>query len=49
MKKIAEDLHMYTKSYNYMRYGSWDMECNRQFFVIMGYFLPFYPAFDPES
>ena len=26
-----------------MMYGSWDMECNGEFFVILDHFLPFYP------
>ena len=25
------------------------MECDRQFFVILGYFLPFYPTNDPKN
>ena len=27
-----------------MMYGFWDMECDRYFFVILVYFLPFYPS-----
>ena len=35
---------------NHVRYGSWDMEPNRQpFFVILDHFLPFYPPLDPEN
>ena len=53
MKKFAGDiiiLHMCTKNHNYMMYGSWDMECDRQnFFVIMDRFLPFYSPMDPEN
>ena len=30
-------------------YGSWDMERDRQFFVILDRFLPFYPPYDPEN
>ena len=37
-------LHMCTKHYNHMIYGSWDMEWDGQFFVILGHFLPFYPT-----
>ena len=32
-----------------MMYGSWDMECKRQFFVILDHFLPLYPPMDPEN
>ena len=32
-----------------MMYGSWDIKHNRQFFVILGYFLPFYPHNNPEN
>ena len=49
MKNFAGDiiiLHMCAKNYNYMMYGSWDMECDRQnFFVIIDRFLPL----DPEN
>ena len=27
-----------------MRYSSWDTECDRQYFVILGHFLCFYPT-----
>ena len=33
-------LHMCTINDNHM-YGSWNIECNRQFFVILDHFLPF--------
>ena len=36
-------LHMCTKSYNHMKYSSWDTELDRIFSVILGYFLSFYP------
>ena len=37
-------LHSYTTNGNHMMYGSWDMECDRHnFFVILDYFLPFFP------
>ena len=30
-------------------YGSWDMKCNRQkFLIILGHFLPFYPLKTPK-
>ena len=33
-----------------MMYGSWDMKCNRQnFVVILGHFLPFYPTAPPPQ
>ena len=47
MEKSAGDviiLYMCTKNHNYMMYGSWDTECDRQnFFFILGYLWPFYP------
>ena len=46
-KKIPGDiiiLHMHTKNYDQMIYGSWDMVCEIQLlFLILGYFLPFHP------
>ena len=37
-------LHKCTINDNHMIYGSWDVNCNRQIFlVIFGYVLPFYP------
>ena len=30
-----------TKNHNHMMYGSWDTEWKREFFVILGHFLPF--------
>ena len=35
-------LHMCTINENHMMHGSWDMECNKQFFFF--HFLPFYPT-----
>ena len=32
-----------------MRYGSWDTEWDREFFVILGQFLPSYPSHNPEN
>ena len=32
-----------------MTYGSWDVEHNRQFFVILDHFLPFYPPNNPKN
>ena len=46
MRKIVGDiiiLHMCTINDHHVIYGSWDMECGRQNFVILGNFLPFYP------
>ena len=34
---------------NHMMYGSWDMEPNREFFVIWDRFLAFYTPMDPEN
>ena len=37
-------LHICTKNHNHIMYGSWDIRHDRQsFFVILGYFLLFYP------
>ena len=39
MKKASGDviiLHMCTKNHDPVIYASWDMKCNRQFFVILG-------------
>ena len=30
-------------------YAYSDMECGRQFFVILGHFLLFYPTIDPKN
>ena len=51
IRKVSEDvsiLHLCTKNHNHMIYASWDTECDRQFFVILCHFLPFYPTIDPE-
>ena len=42
-------LHMCTKNHDRMMYASWDMERARQFFVILGHFLLFYPTIDPKN
>ena len=34
---------------NHMMYGSWDMEPNSEFFVILDRFLAFYTPMDPEN
>ena len=34
-------LHMCPSNDNHMMYCSWDMECNKQYFIL-GHFLPFY-------
>ena len=52
MKKIVGGisiLHMCTKNHSHMMYGSWDMECDTECFVIMDRFLPFYSPTDPEN
>ena len=36
-------LQMCTINDSHMMYGSWDIEHNRDFFVILDHFLPFYP------
>ena len=36
-------LHIGTINDNYIMHGSWDMERDRQFFVILDHFLHFYP------
>ena len=41
---------MWTINDNYMTYGSWDMEHDRQdFFVILDHFLHFYPSNNPKN
>ena len=51
MKKMSGDiiLHMCTINENHVMYGSWDMEHNRHFFLILDHFLPFYPFNNPEK
>ena len=52
LKKESGDaiiVHMYTINDNHMMYASWDMECNRQFFVVSGHFLPFHPTIDTKN
>ena len=34
---------------NHMMYDSWDMKCTRHIFVILGYFLSFYPYNSPKN
>ena len=51
-EKIPGDiiiLHMCTINENHTMYGSWDMEHHRQIFLILDYFLPFYPRSNPEN
>ena len=51
-KKIAGDIvitHMCTKSHNHMMYGSWVMEWDRQFFVILNGLFSFYPPNNPKN
>ena len=52
MKKASGDviiLNLCNKKHNQMMYAYSDMECDRQFFVILGHFLLFYPTIDPEN
>ena len=52
MKKTPGDiiiLHMCTINDNHIMYDSWDTERNKQFFVILDYFLPFYPPKNPKD
>ena len=51
MKQNAGDtiiLHMCTKNHNYIRYGSWDTEWERQNFLSFCHFLPFYSTNDQK-
>ena len=46
MKKTLGDiitLHMGTINDNHMMHGSLDIKCDRQNFIILDHFLPFYP------
>ena len=52
MKKASGDviiLNLCNKKHNQMMYAYSDMECDRQFFFILGHFLLFYPTIDPEN
>ena len=42
-------LQMCTISDNNIMHGSWDTEHDRQFFVILDHFLPFYPPNNPKN
>ena len=42
-------LHMFTKNHNHLMYGSWEMEWDQQFFVIVGHVLPFHPLSNSEN
>ena len=42
-------LHMSNINDNHMMYGSWDIEHDRQDFVILDHFLPFYPPNNPKN
>ena len=51
-EKMPEDiiiLHLCTINYDHMMYGSWNMEHNRHFFIILDQFLPFYHPNNPEN
>ena len=52
MKKASGDviiLNLSNNKHNHMMYAYSDMECNRQFFVILGHVLLFYPNTEPEN
>ena len=51
-KKTAGEiliLHMFTKNHNHLMYGSWEMEWDQQFFIIVGHVLPFHPRSNSEN
>ena len=41
--------HMCTINGNHMKYGSWDMEHDKEFFVILGHCLIFYTSNNPKN
>ena len=50
MKKTGDIiLLMCTKNDNHMMYGSWEMEHETEFLVILDCFSPFYPAKNPVN
>ena len=52
IKKASGDviiLHICTKNHYHMMYASWDMECERQFFVTLCHFCPFTPLLTPKT
>ena len=53
MKKVSGEviiLNLCNKKHNQIMYAYSDMDCNRHFFVILGFFfLLFYPAIDPRN
>ena len=48
-KNSLEILHISAINDNHMMHGFWDMECNRQFFVVLDHFMPFYPPKQPKK
>ena len=38
-----------TTNDDHIMYGLWDIKRTKQFFVFLGYFLPFYPTNNPEN
>ena len=51
-KKTPRDiiiLHKCPINDNHMMYGYWDMKCDKQFFVILDWFLPFYSPNNPKN
>ena len=52
LKKTTGDiiiLYICTINDNHMMYGFWYKKCDRQFFVILDCFLPFYPSYGPRK
>ena len=52
MKKASGDIiisNLCNKKHNHMMYAYLDMECDKQFFVILSYFWLFYPTIDPKN
>ena len=51
-KKTPGDItlsHMCTKNQDHKMYGSLDIKCKGQFFVILGHVLPFDPPKNPKN
>ena len=42
-------VNLCNKEHDHMMYTYSDMECGRQFFVILGHFLLLYPTIDPKN
>ena len=48
-KRPGDIIPMCTTNENHMMYGSWDMEHDTEFFLILDHFLPFYPTNTPKN